>query len=293
MRFAWQLAVALTLATPLAVAQPGGAASAPKAPIGMVDEPCPAAVAMPPAVRDLLSSLFMEPRTLGPTDMAKLTGDKAFGEYNAANRGYPGQDWAGLCRYRAANDALIASGKTPRVIFMGDSITDNWLLGDPALFNDNNVNRGIGGQTTPQMLVRFRNDVVALKPRIVHIMAGTNDVAGNSGPTRVQDFRNNLMSMVDLAKANGIAVILGSIPPAATFNWQPALKPVPRIRELNAWLKSYAASNGLAYIDYYTALTGADGELRSDLGNDGVHPNKTGYAIMRTLLERQLATMAK
>ena len=293
MRFAWKLTVALTLVAPLALAQPNGAASGVKPPVGMVDQPCPAPVAMPPSVRDLLTSLFMEPRTLGPTDIAKLTGDKAFGEYNAANRGYPGQDWAGLCRFRAANDAYVASGKTPRIVFMGDSITENWLLGDPALFNDNSVNRGIGGQTAPQMLLRFRADVVRLKPRMVHLMTGTNDIAGNTGPSTVQDFKNNVMSMVELARANGIAVLLASIPPTAGFNWQPAIDPAPRIRELNAWLKEYAAGNGLGYIDYYSALAGAKGELRTELGNDGVHPNKAGYAVMRKLLNQQLAAPGK
>jgi lysophospholipase L1-like esterase len=246
---------------------------------------------MPASVRDLLSDLFMQPRTLVPDDFAGLMQHAEFGAYNAANRQDAARDWAGLCRFRAANAAVIASGVRPRVVFMGDSITENWLLGDPGFFGEEQVNRGIGGQTTPQMLLRFRADVVTLRPAVVHILAGTNDVAGNTGPSTVADFRNNIMSMVELAQASGIEVILGSIPPAAAFNWQPALDPVPRIRELNAWMQQYAADKGLAYIDYFSALAGGSGELKAALGNDGVHPNRDGYAIMRRLLEAQLSAM--
>jgi lysophospholipase L1-like esterase len=258
-------------------------------PIGIVDAPCPPPVAMPESAAELLTGLFMEPRTLTPDDFAALTQHAGFAEYVAANRPDPARDWAGLCRFRAANAALTAAEAYPRVVFMGDSITENWLLGDPGLFGKDHVNRGISGQTTPQMLLRFRADVVALRPAIVHILAGTNDVAGNTGPSTVDDFRNNIMSMVELARANGIAVVLGSIPPAASFNWQPALDPVPRIRELNAWLQQYAAANDLVYIDYFSALAGPNGELRAELGNDGVHPNRDGYALMRQLVETQLS----
>jgi lysophospholipase L1-like esterase len=138
------------------------------------------------------------------------------------------------------------------------------------------------------MLVRFRADVVGLRPALVHIMAGTNDIAGNTGPTTFQDYKNNIMSMVDLARANDIAVILASIPPAAGFNWQPAVDPVPQIHAINVWLQEYAEQQGLGYIDYFSALAGSSGELRAELGNDGVHPNRDGYRIMRRLLEQQL-----
>jgi lysophospholipase L1-like esterase len=171
---------------------------------------------------------------------------------------------------------------------MGDSITENWGLADPQFFNGAIVNRGISGQTTPQMLVRFRADVITLRPQIVHILAGTNDVAGNTGPTRAQDYKDNIMSMAELARAHGIRVILGSIPPAASFSWRPQLNPVPRIRELNRWLRDYAAQNTFDFIDYYTPLAGPAGELKSELGNDGVHPNRVGYRVMRDLLEKTL-----
>lgn len=283
----------LTVATALLAlcAAPLHAQPASDAPVGIVEAPCPPSVPMPAAVSDLLTRLFMEPRTLTQDDFAALPQSTEFAEYNAAVRADPRRDWPALCRFSADNAALLASGEATRVVFMGDSITENWLLGDAALFTNGVVNRGIGGQTTPQMLLRFRADVVALRPAVVHILAGTNDVAGNTGPSTVQDFRNNIMSMVELAQANGIEVILGSIPPAATFNWQPALDPVPRIRELNAWLRDYAARTDLGYIDYFTALAGSKGELRAELGNDGVHPNRDGYAIMRRLFEAQLADM--
>jgi lysophospholipase L1-like esterase len=262
-------------------------------PVGLVAEPCAAPVAMPESARALLYDLFMEPRTLQAADIARLVADPGFAEYISANRGAPGQDWPGLCRFRAANAALLASGNTPRVVFMGDSITENWTLGDPELFSADFVNRGISAQTTPQMLVRFRADVVALKPAMVHIMAGTNDVAGNTGPSTMQDVKNNVMAMVELAQANGIGVLLASIPPAARFDWQPALKPAPQIRELNAWLQEYAQQRDIAYIDYHSALAGPDGELRAELGNDGVHPNREGYVIMRRLLESAVAAATR
>ena len=127
---------------------------------------------------------------------------------------------------------------------MGDSITENWLMADPGFFSGPIVNRGIGAQTSAQMLLRFRADVVALRPAVVHILAGTNDVAGNNGPISPRDFQNNIESMVEIAKANGIRVVIGSIPPAAAFSWQPAMRPAPRIAALNAWLRDYASAQG-------------------------------------------------
>ena len=198
------------------------------------------------------------------------------------------QDWAGLCKYRAANAEVLASSKRTRAVFMGDSITEGWVLADPSLFERGVVGRGISGQTTPQMLVRFRADVVALHPKVVHLLAGTNDIAGNTGPSTVQDYKNNIMSMVEIAQANGIDVIVGSILPAAAFPWRREIDPLPRIAELNAWLRGFAKEKKLRYIDYHSALAGAAGELKSDLADDGVHPNDKGYAVMRKLVEAQL-----
>ncbi|WP_217705499.1 SGNH/GDSL hydrolase family protein [Peristeroidobacter soli] len=262
-----------------------------KAPVGIVDQPCPAATPLSAGARDLLEDLFMKSRRLEPADIERLIKDPDFSRFVEANRRLGAQDWAGLCRYRAANEALQASGERPRVVFIGDSITENWLLADPKFFEQGVVNRGIGGQTTPQLLVRFRADVVALKPTVVHIMAGTNDVAGNTGPTTAQDVKNNILSMVELARANGIRVVLGSIPPTASFNWRPQIDPVPAIRALNTWLREYAAQNRLEYIDYHAALAGAAGELKPELGNDGVHPNRAGYRIMQQLAKEKLGPL--
>ncbi len=283
-RFQWRcMASAFVGALLLAPAVAGAA----QPPVGMVEEPCPAALPMPPAARQVLVDLFMKPRTLGPADFESLMKNETFAAYDQELRRRGSSDWAGLCRYRAANAALPPG--SARVVFIGDSITENWLLADPEYFSGGIVNRGIGAQTSAHMLLRFRADVVALRPAVVHILAGTNDVAGNNGPVRPRDFQNNIESMVEIAAANGIRVILGSIPPAASFSWQPTLRPAPVIDRLNGWLRQYAADKGLGYVDYHPALRGSGGELKSALGNDGVHPNRDGYAQMRRLAETAIA----
>lgn len=200
------------------------------------------------------------------------------------------RDFGQLCRYAAQNAALIASGAKVRVVFMGDSITDNWIGADAALFTDGLVDRGIGGQTTPQMLVRFRADVLALKPAAVHIMAGTNDIAGNTGAATMATVQGNIATMAELARAHGIKVILASTPPAAAFPWSPGMKPTSQIVALNAWLRAYAAKNGITYVDYHAALAGPDGGMKPGYATDGVHPTPQGYAVMKPLA---LAAIAK
>ena len=259
------------------------------APVGIVAEPCPDPFTPTAAFNDLVTALIIEPHRITPEELQRFMKDPELAKVNEATRRAAGQDWAGLCRYRASNEKIRAAAAPPRVVFMGDSITENWNLADAAFFDKGVVNRGISGQTSSQMLVRFRADVVALHPKIVHILAGTNDVAGNTGPLTAQDFKNNIMSMVELARGNGIAVILGSIPPAAGFNWRPEVKPVPIILELNRWLRDYAKEKGLRYVDYYTPLAGPAGELKADLGNEGVHPNRKGYEIMRKLAAESLS----
>ena len=278
------------LFTMIGSAQEASRDTRPEVRMGIVEQPCAPTIALPAAVRDLLVELFIEPRKLVSADFERLMSNEQFKVFMKETRDLSAQDWSGLCRYRAANESVLTGSAPARVVLMGDSITENWALADPGLFQDGVVNRGIGGQTTPQMLVRFRADVIALRPEVVHILAGTNDVAGNTGPTRAQDFKDNIMTMAELARTHGIRVILGSIPPAAAFNWRPQLDPVPRIRELNSWLRDYAAQNGFDYIDYYAQLVGAAGELDAGLGNDGVHPNRAGYRVMRGLLEKKLAT---
>jgi lysophospholipase L1-like esterase len=289
----WKICASSALFFTMTVAAQQAASDVtPAAPVGIVEQPCPAPITLPTTVRDLLVQLFMEPRKLTSADFERLTTDEQFKRFIEANRQIQAQDWPGRCRYRAANQSARAAAPPGRIVFMGDSITENWALADPKLFEGAIVNRGISGQTTPQMLVRFRADVISLKPALVHILAGTNDIAGNTGPTSVQDFKDNIMSMAELARAHGINVLLGSIPPAAAFNWRPGLNPAPRIKELNAWLRGYANQSGFEYIDYYTPLAGPSGELRADLGNDGVHPNRAGYRVMRTLIEKYLAPRA-
>ena len=196
-------------------------------------------------------------------------------------------DWAWLCRYQADN-AKVDPAHPPQVVFIGDSITENWVGLDPALFGQTRLGRGISGQTSPQLLVRFWQDVIALNPRVVHIMVGTNDIAGNTGPTTPEAYKNAVRAMVSLAQANGIVVILGSIPPADTFGWATQHQPKPWIAGLNGWLKDYAAQRGAIYADYFTPLAGPNGELRAEYGPDGVHPNAAGYAVMRPVAEKAI-----
>jgi lysophospholipase L1-like esterase len=201
-------------------------------------------------------------------------------------------DWANLCRYRAENAALPprAPGEPPRVVFMGDSITQFWKDKDPPFFRGTGyVDRGIAGQTTPQMLLRFEQDVIALRPQAVHIMAATNDVAGNTGPSTLEDVENNFRAMATLAKAHGIAVILASVPPATDFPWKQGLAPAPKIAALNAWLRDYARREGFIYADYTAVLADPAGAMRPGLSSDGVHPTEQGYAVMEPVTRRAIA----
>jgi lysophospholipase L1-like esterase len=192
-------------------------------------------------------------------------------------------DWGFLARYRGENEALKPT-PAPRIVFLGDSITQGWREMVPSFFGPGRIGRGISGQTTPQMLVRMRQDVIALKPRVVHIMAGTNDVAGNTGATSDLEIQNNIRTMTELAQAHGIRVILASIPPAADFPWKPGLNPGLRIRRLNAWLRDYARRSGSIYADYWSATHDGLG-FRAGLAYDGVHPSKEGYAAMAPVAE--------
>lgn len=197
-------------------------------------------------------------------------------------------DWPNLGRYRNENATLAAPAPgEERVVFMGDSITDNWGRVAGKFFPGKPyVNRGIGGQTTPQMLLRFRQDVVALHPAAVIILAGINDIAGNTGPETMSDIENNFSSMVDIAKREHIRVILCSTLPASTLGWRPGLKPAGQVRELNAWLENYARQQNLVYCNYYPALDDGNGGMKPDLAIDKlVHPNDAGYAIMLPIAE--------
>ena len=194
-------------------------------------------------------------------------------------------DFPWLARYKD-DDAKLgpAAAGEDRVVFMGDSITDGWHLNE-SFPGKPYVNRGIGGQTTPQMVLRFRQDVIALKPKVVIILAGTNDIAGNTGSETLEQIEDNLASMADLAHANGIRVVLCSILPAFDYPWQPGLTPAPKIDAVNTWLKAYAADHGYVYVDYHSAMKDARDGLPANLSKDGVHPLPAGYAVMTPLAQ--------
>ena len=200
-------------------------------------------------------------------------------------------DWAYLARYRADNAALGSPrAGEKRVVFMGNSITEGWAKYFATMFPGKPyIGRGIGGQTTPQMLVRFRQDVIALKPAVVVILAGTNDIAGNTGPSTPEMIQDNLASMAELARANGVEVVLSSILPVYDYPWRPGLEPAAKIVALNKWMKEYAAKNGAIYLDYHSAMADERQGLRRELGDDGVHPNEAGYRIMAPLAERAIS----
>ena len=202
-------------------------------------------------------------------------------------------DWPQLSRYAADNASLATPA---RVVFMGDSITDAWIKRSPKFFADNPsyVDRGISGQTTPQMLIRFRPDVIALKPKIVVILAGTNDIAGNTGPMTLEMIEDNMTSMAELAKANHIAVVLSSVMPVCDYiRNQTDHRPPAKIIALNEWIKAYAAKNKLVYLDYYSAMLDDQKMFRKEITYDGLHPNEAGYAIMEPLAEKAIAAALK
>ncbi|WP_019669579.1 SGNH/GDSL hydrolase family protein [Eudoraea adriatica] len=201
------------------------------------------------------------------------------------------QDWAQLEHFSTANKELPnAKTNENRVVFMGNSITIGWSHHQPEFFEGKPyVNRGISGQTTPQMLVRFRQDVIDLNPKVVVILAGTNDIAGNTGPSSLEMIADNLMSMAELAEANDIKVVLCSVLPAFDYPWRKGLKPNEKIPALNNMIEAYAKRKGYVYLDYFSAMTDGNNGLRQDLGSDGVHPNKKGYELMAPLAEKAIA----
>jgi lysophospholipase L1-like esterase len=217
------------------------------------------------------------------------TGFAGLDQYRASRIAVFTDDYGQLARYHEDNTKLgpPAAGET-RVVFFGDSITDIWKL--PDYFPGKPyVNRGIGGQTTPQMLVRFRQDVIDLQPKVVVILAGTNDIAGNTGPMRNEDIETNYASFAELASAHGIRVVYASILPVHNYTEKSkdffAQRPMSRILELNSWLKDYCAKNKVVYLDYFSAVVDDKGLLKKDLADDGLHPNDAGYKIMAPLAE--------
>jgi lysophospholipase L1-like esterase len=201
-------------------------------------------------------------------------------------------DWPNLARYHDDNARLApAAPGENRVVFMGDSITDGWGRQHGQFFPGKPyVNRGISGQTTPQMLIRFRPDVLALKPKVVVVLAGTNDIAGNTGPMTLEAIEDNLTSMAELAQANNIRVVLSSVMPVCDYiKTQTERRPPEKIIALNAWMKDYAAKNGFVYLDYYSAMLDDREMFRKELTYDGLHPNDAGYEVMGPLAEKAIA----
>jgi acyl-CoA thioesterase I len=228
-----------------------------------------------------------------PTPGIPSTGFAGQDRYRASRIAIFTDDYGQLARYRAADEALSSAAPAKdRVVFFGDSITDMWKL-------ENNfpgkpyVNRGIGGQTTAQMLVRFRQDVIDLQPKAVVILAGTNDIAGNTGPMRNEDIEADLATMAELAKSHGIAVVFASILPVHNYTAKAqdffAQRPGARILEVNRWLKEYCEKDGIVYLDYFSALADEKGLLKKELAEDGLHPNDEGYKLMAPLAEAAVA----
>lgn len=206
------------------------------------------------------------------------------------------QDWPNLNRYKEENlKVQVLNAKNySRVVFIGNSITEGWLNKRPDFFSSNKyINRGISGQTTPQMLLRFRQDVIALKPAVVVILAGINDIAENTGPYSAEATAGNIFSMCELAKQNDIKVIICSVLPAADFPWRRGLEPAQKVIGLNKTIKEYAAKNKLFYVDYFSAMVNEKSGLKEELGTDGVHPNEAGYAVMEPILQRAIAKALK
>ncbi len=202
----------------------------------------------------------------------------------------PADDWGQLGRYRDDDARQIASGRKPDIVLLGDSITEGWVSKRPGVFSAVRVGRGISGQTTPQMLVRFREDVIDLHPKTVQIMAGTNDIAANTGPMTPEMTEANIASMTELAQANGIRVILASIPPAANFPWRPGLAVTDKIVAFNKWIRAYAAAHHAVYADYWSVLQDGQGGMKPGLAYDGVHPTEQGYDVMLPVLEAAIRT---
>lgn len=201
------------------------------------------------------------------------------------------QDWANLNRFKEDNKTILpVQANEDRVVFMGNSITQGWIDRVPDFFaNRPYINRGIGGQTTPQMLLRFRQDVIQLQPKVVVILAGTNDIAGNTGPSTLEMIEDNIHSMAELAQAHGIQVVLCSVLPAYDYPWRSGLEPAPKIIELNKRIKQYAETHGAVYCDFFTPMADERDGLPKELSEDGVHPNLAGYAIMGSIVEEAIS----
>lgn len=244
---------------------------------------------MPFERRDLIRALVAAPLLL------------ASGAVSAKQKPPPGEDWGkwfhdwfgrdfGMVGYYADDNAALLASKAPvDVVFMGDSITEFWLDKEPGFFTRGRIDRGISGQTTSQMVLRMMSDVVALRPRAVHIMGGTNDIAGNTGPMTPQMSENNVRAMTDIAQRHGIKVLIASVPPAANFPWAPTIETRRAIAVLNTRLERVAHETGSTWVDYHSVLDDGTGAMKPGLAVDGVHPTEAGYDAMATVVNPILA----
>ncbi|MGV7121522.1 SGNH/GDSL hydrolase family protein [Sphingopyxis sp. 550A] len=274
---------------PLVLASTPLAAAGPVPAVGVLADPCAALPPMPAIVADYLARAQT---ALAAGEPLPPRSEEGMAIYTKWQQDLLLADFAGECRYAAANRDLPPA--TPnRTVFLGDSITELWLREQPDFFTGDRIDRGISGQTTTQMLARFRADVIDLKPRVVHIMAGTNDIAGNGGPTSLDRIEANIRTMIDLAEAHGIEVVLGSVLPARRFDWRPDIAPVEAITALNERLRALATEKKLVFADYHAALDDGGQGLAKAHSEDGVHPNAAGYAVMRPVAERALASAAR
>jgi lysophospholipase L1-like esterase len=206
-------------------------------------------------------------------------------DWNTWFHGWFGRDFGMIGYYADDNEALLASKAPVGIVFMGDSITEGWFDKRPSFFTSGRVDRGIGGQTTAQMVLRMMSDVVALKPRAVHIMGGTNDIAGNTGPMTAQMSEDNVRAMTDIAQRHGVKVLIASVPPAGSFPWAPKIETREAIAELNRRLQHVAQETGATWVDYRPVLDDGSGAMKPGLAYDGVHPTDAGYDAMATVIE--------
>jgi lysophospholipase L1-like esterase len=275
------VSVALGLLAIATAASPSQARQVASPPVGMVEQACPPQAPLSAAERSAVMAL-LKPGPLDPELLAAYLEPAAIQARTKAQAEQRERDWPNLCRYQAENQKLARRG-APDVVFIGASIVQIWQAAQPAMFNDKIVDRGISGQTSAQVLGRFYADVVSLRPKVVHILVGTNDASGATGPTTLGDYQANITAMVDIAQASGIAVVLGAIPPAAGSPRPAGTDPSLRVVEMNRWLSTFAHDRKIRFVDYYSAVAGPGRAYRPDLSNDGVHPNATGYALMTPL----------
>ncbi len=263
------------------------AASPPPAaePIGILGDPCAALAPAPDKVIAHIAEVARAKAAHLPAPVSSAADQALYDDWQNRLRL---QDFAGHCHYDAKNAALPPA-TAHRVVFFGDSITELWGVYAPSLFTNDVVNRGIGGQTTSQMVGRFQSDVIDLHPQVVHILAGINDIAGNTGPTTLAWIEGNVRTMVELAKAHHIRVVLAAVLPAARFAWRPSIEPISKVQALNFWMASLAKTEHVTFVDYGAVLDDGRHGFKTALTTDGVHPNADGYAAMRPLAERAIS----